>query len=220
MARDRLLRRRLPWLRRTSGVTVVALGLVLLVSGCLDSPPDEPVEASPTPIGQLKAGDMVIPRIEFCDLIPEKAIEETLDGDVDKVEEWGNGDEAAPTNRDGQKDVAHEFGCSWRSADGVTARAWVFARPVNREFARQVAGQTSKKSGCRIPKNRPDFGSPTQLQVCDLGGGITRARHSGLFGDAWLSCEVEAPETEPGLVRKRAGAWCVHVANALDTSSS
>ena len=33
------------------------------------------------------------------------------------------------------KDVVHEIGCSWTGDDGTTARAWVFARPVNAAFA-------------------------------------------------------------------------------------
>ena len=64
----------------------------------------------------------------------------------------------------------------------------------------------------------PAYGKPTVTQVCRRAGGEQRVRHAGLFGQTWLSCEVAAPSAEAAGIRDRADAWCVQVANALNTA--
>ena len=78
---------------------------------------------------------MQVPRIEFCQLIPAKAVTEALGGKPDSKATYGNGDSVKV---DGVgEDVVHEIGCSWSTDQGTTARAWVFARPVDAPFARR-----------------------------------------------------------------------------------
>lgn len=194
--------------RRARVLVVGLLALLALVVGCAESGTPTPTPARPTPIGDLDTGRMVVPRIAFCDLVPPGAVEDALAGAVAETEEWGNGEPAAPATGTAG-DVSQEFGCSWRGGDGVVARAWVFSRPVTAGFARHVVRQTSRKQGCRSPA-APAFGRPSQLQVCTLGDGVLRVRHAGLFGDAWLTCELATTKPDPGL----AGRWCVAVAAA------
>lgn len=193
-------------------VAALLIAPVLLTGGCLTRPaePAKPT-ATVTPISQLDTSMMVIPRQAFCKEVPKKAIKAAIKGAVDNSREWTNGQQGVTG------DVGQEFGCEWRSADGLSARAWVYARQVTPEFARQVIAKTSDKVMCRVLPP-PHFGSPSQLQVCRLGGGQMRVRHAGLFGDAFLSCEVAEPTAAIAQLRARADAWCVDVAKALDTN--
>lgn len=195
-------------LRLARAVAVVAL--LAFASGCLESDA-EPKPPKPTPIGKLQTASMIIPREAFCEQVPAKAVEAAIKGVVDNAREWTDG-EAGKTG-----DVGQEFGCEWKSADGLEARAWVYARPVTGKFAREVIDKTSRRPLC-TPERPPAFGSPSQLQVCQLGGGVLRVRHAGLFGDAFLTCEVSAPTADRQQLRVRAGTWCVDVAKALDTN--
>lgn len=202
--------------RRGRVTTVVlAAALAIVTAGCADSDTPPPEPARPTPIAKLDTSAMVIPRIAFCDLVGTQAAADALGGDVADTDEWGAGDRTEGAS--GPVDGAQEFGCAWSADDGSTARAWVFAAPVSRQVARKVLWEAAAKKGCRTPEG-PDFGSPSQVQVCTLEGGVTRVRHAGLFGDAWLTCEVASPSAGPKVLRQRTGSWCVQVANALDTS--
>jgi hypothetical protein len=190
--------------------------VVLLAGACAESAPKPPKPARPTPIGQLDTAHMVIPRIAFCDLVPDAAVEDALVGELSGSQEWGSGDPARPVTGSAG-DVIEEFGCAWTTKAGTTARAWVFGRPVTAAFARRVAAQASTQRGCRT-LDEPSFGDPARLQVCRLPGGVLRVRNAGLFGDTWLSCEVSARGSGADEVRARADTWCVEVANALDTA--
>lgn len=198
------------------GVAVALLAaLALLVSGCLQDAPAGPQTPAPTPIGELRTDSVVVERAPFCDKVPDRAVEDAIGGELSDSQQWGEGDRA--DTGDTAHDVANELGCSWSSADGVTARAWVFARPVTKAFATSVATDKPKNQVCRnLPRQR--FGSPSQLQVCQLGGGVLRVRRAGLFGDSWLACEIAAPVAKPGALRKRVDAWCVEVVNAVAVS--
>jgi hypothetical protein len=62
----------------------------------------------------------------------------------------------------------------------------------------------------------PAFGSPTLALTCTAADGTVRASYRGLFGDAWLVCEVELPPASPeaGTAADVAGRWCVGVLEA------
>ena len=47
--------------------------------------------------------------------------------------------------------------------------------------------------------------------------GVVRASYRGLFGDAWLVCEVVRPAGATWDVADRAGRWCVGVLEAAST---
>ena len=159
---------------------------------------------------------MQVPRIEFCASVPDEAVSDALGGKADSKAAYGNGDRE---KLDGAgEDVLHELGCSW-STDAGLDREGVGVR---------AARSTPPSRGARSPRaaaprgagssSGPAFGTPTVTQVCRRPGGEQRVRHAGLFGQTWLSCEVSAPSAQATGIRERADAWCVQVANALDTA--
>ncbi len=189
--------------------------LVLSATGCGGSG-SAPPPPSPTPIDRMTTSGKALPRLEFCSMVPDSAVEEALGGRADDHAAYGNGDR--PAQRGVPHDVLHELGCTWTRSSGWAARAWVFAQPVERSLARRVVAAAGREGGCRTPSG-PDFGDPSYTQVCGHKAGARRVRHAGLFGQTWLSCEVAGPRTTGAeQVRKRADAWCVSVANALSTS--
>ncbi len=191
-------------------IAVLVLGA--LATGCGGEKPAAP-DAAPTPIARLEAAAMQVPRIEFCPLVPKSAVTDALGGKAVSADAYGNGDEQELVGIG--KDVVHEIGCAWTGTD-LTARAWVFARPISGAFARQVIADARKTEGCRVVAG-PAFGTPSITQVCATAGG-QRVRHAGLFGQTWLTCELSATSTQPTDLRQRTDQWCVEVANALDTT--
>ncbi len=193
------------------------VGLLLLgATGCSSEEKKAAPPPSPTPLASLNTASMQVPRIEFCKLVPAGAVRDALGGKPDSDAAYGNGDEEEVGAAG--KEVVHEIGCSWSTDAGATARAWVFARPVDAAFARTVVADSRRAKGCRTTRT-PAYGAPTLTQTCRLPDGARRVRHAGLFGQTWLTCEVSAtdPEDITGL-RERSEDWCVEVANALDTA--
>lgn len=208
---------------------MLAAGLAVgVLAGCSDdAPPAAKAAAAPTPIGRLNTASMDLARIEFCSLLPRSAVREALDGRSGEGQRWRSGQEVAVTGdaaRDASgtsgsasSDVVHENGCRW-SKDGYSAAAWLFAEPVTSTQASTLTRRAKQQQGCTA-KPGPGFGSPSQVQTCELDDSSRRVRFTGLFDDTWLTCEVQAPAgTTPAEVRTRAAAWCVQVANATNTS--
>src|SRR5207253_719073 len=71
-----------------------------------------------------------------------------------------------------------------------------------------------KAPGCQTPPTSPAFGDPTLALTCTVKDGTARASYRGLFGDAWLVCEVDRPAGATWDVTDRAGRWCVGVLEA------
>ncbi len=195
--------------------------LVLLAAGgCSSGSPDAAPEASPTPLSRLDTTSVQLPRIEFCSLVPDPAVAAALGGPAEDVTSWGNGDEVDLQDPGGTggstgsagSDVVQELGCTWDRGD-VTARAWLFARPVGPALARSVVRQAGAEPGCETPEG-PAFGDPSVLQVCETDGG-RRVRYAGLFDQSWLTCEVVGPD----VADERVEQWCVTLVNSLDTAS-
>lgn len=187
--------------------------LVLLLGGCGPSETPRAPEAKPTPIARLNTASLDLPRVKYCDLITPAAVKEALGAKAVASDSWANGEVAAVDGA--SSDVTHEFGCRF-TADTAAAETWVFARPVNDAFARSVIAKTAKRPGCTSVAG-PLFGSPSQQQTCTLPAGVTRVRFAGLFGQTWLTCQVSAP-LPAAEVTSRAGAWCVEIANATNTT--
>lgn len=157
---------------------------------------------------------MPIARAAFCDVLDEEQVDRALGGQVTDTAHYGNGDEAeiAP----GYTDVSHEFNCTFEGGDGATARAWLFARPVDTAEATAMVRRTQQQPGCTFPESI-GYGRPTLTSVCEAPepAGAVSVRLQGLFGDSWLSCEVTLPEPEGDEARARARDWCVEVATSL-----
>src|SRR4051812_47905650 len=182
----------------------------LLFAGCSGSREKSaaPQSAAPTPIGKLDSGTIRLSRSQFCDRVAATAVRRALAGKAEADQHWDNGD-PAPSGGGSSGDVTHELGCAWTGPAGATARAWLFARPVDGLFAQTLVRQAGRQAGCRA-ESAAVFGGPALLQTCTGAGGLQRVRRAGLFGDTWLTCELAGP----GDVRARLDAWCAAVVAA------
>jgi len=191
----------------------LVLAAALFATGCSEEEAAAP-KPSPTPLASLNTTAMEIPRIEFCQLVPDSAVEKALGAEPDSNASYGNGDEVDLPGEGEQ--VVHELGCSWSTDEGADARAWIFARPVDAGFARKSIASSRRMQGCSVGQG-PAYGDPSVTQTCRLPDGTRRVRHAGLFGQTWLSCEVADTGAEVAEIRERADRWCVEVVTALDT---
>ncbi len=219
-------RSRRSWRRRLL-LTLAALAVAtaaVLVGIRLGSPgPQAPQAAfpspSPTPVREVDLAGVPIPRAPFCPLLDRRTVAAALGGRVTGTSSYGNGERAEIVP--GVRDVAHEYSCSFTSATGAQARAWVFAAPVDTARARALVGDVVRSRGCRRVESRPVFGRPSVTTACPAakGSGTTVTMH-GLFGDAWFSCQLTRPQAggTTGSVR-RTERWCVRVAESLGAVS-
>jgi pyruvate/2-oxoglutarate dehydrogenase complex dihydrolipoamide acyltransferase (E2) component len=192
--------------RRPAAILAGAV-LALTLVGCTSDeadPPEQP-QATSTPLSDFATDDVSVTRGEFCARVAPDAIEEALAGEAADSGSWANGDRTKLAA--GVRDVAHEYGCSWTAADGTVASAWVFAPPVTPARAKALAQDARGADECQPVADAPAYGARSAAVRC----GDEIAFH-GLFGDAWLSCSLRTPSTQPDL--DRAGRWCVAVAQA------
>jgi hypothetical protein len=189
---------------------VVVAGGVVLARGGDDSTPAKETSFATTPLSKYDATDAVVARGPFCDAIDDRQVSAALGGDPTDSSSWENGDTIDLGN--GVEDVTHEFGCRYTAADGTIAQAWVFAPPVDAEQAQRLVKSSAKGPGCEAGTG-PSFGTPTLSLTCTKDG-LVRASYRGLFGDAWLVCEVVRPAGATWDVVDRAGRWCVGVLEA------
>jgi hypothetical protein len=195
-------------------MTAVAVGAGVLTHGDThgdtDGPTPEQAPFSTTPLAGYDTTTATVSRAAFCADIDDRQVDAVL-GSVPDVLEWKNGDEVDLSGTG--TDVVHEFGCRYAVQDVGTAQAWVFAPPVDAGRAARLAKSAEKATDCQVGAG-PPFGSPTLALTCTKDG-TTRASYRGLFGDAWLVCEVERP-TDSGVdVADAAGRWCVGVLEAV-----
>jgi hypothetical protein len=194
-------------------VAAVGYGVVRLV----DSPgSDSPTgaKASPTPLASMDLRRLPVARTSPCDRVAEDDVATALGGQVEVSERYAPGDRVAMAR--GLRDVSSEFGCTYRDASGAEARLWVFARPVNRPVASRIVRE-AKKKGCQVVQGGPGFGSPTVTTTCPAPQPRLRSvTLRGLFGDAWLTCQLTLPTGASGddPVR-RTQRWCVGVVTRL-----
>jgi hypothetical protein len=193
-------------------VTALVVGGGVLALGRDGDEPAAPAEESfkTTPLSKYDATGVVVTRGAFCDAIDDRQVSAALGGDPADSSSWENGDTIDLGN--GVEDVTHEFGCRYAAEDGTTAQAWVFAPPVDAEQAQRLARSAAKGPGCQAGAG-PPFGTPTLALTCTKDG-VARASYRGLFGDAWLVCEVVRPAAATWDAVDRAGRWCVGVLEA------
>ncbi|QYJ04248.1 hypothetical protein KUV85_00775 [Nocardioides panacisoli] len=191
------------------GATAVLVGTGVWLT---DEPaPAPPPAYEPTLLEDVDTSTIAITRGPFCDLLAEEPVTEVLGGEVSDRTVWVDGDELPGVG------VVHEYGCQLRTEDGPEARAWVLAPPVTPARGRELAEAATAESNCEARGDAPAYGAPSVALVCE-GPNRTFASYRGLFGDAWLSCTLALPNSEPRqALLERAGTWCVAVAEAART---
>ena len=193
----------------------------LLFGPSAGDPAAERSEPSPSPSASdrpLDLSNLPVARSLACGTLDDRELVAALGADVDNRDDYTSGDtiEIAP----GITDIAHEDGCVF-TADGAEARVWVFAAPVGTPEAQRLVREVRGVRGCTFPRDGTGFGTPGLTSVCpvrprDGEPTAVAATLRGLFGDAWLSCQLSGPGSEgPNVVRQRADQWCVHVATTL-----
>ncbi len=196
-------------------VTMAVVGGAVVALGGSDEPEDAgPPPFRTTPLSGYDTTSADVERAPFCEAVDERQVEAALGGATASSTSWQNGDTVELAN--GNQDVVHEFGCEYAAADGTVARAWVYAPPMTVEQAEQLVRGAGRGAGCAIGAG-PPFGNPTLALTCTKDG-MVRASYRGLFGDAWLVCEVTRPAGATWEVTDRAGRWCVGVLQAASTA--
>jgi len=188
----------------------------VLCNGDADEPPSGPAPFRTTALADYDTASAAVVRGPFCDSIDDRQVEAALGGPPRDTSEWQNGDRIEVTDR--VRDVGQEFGCRFDAADGTVARAWLFAPPVTAEEAARLVRGAGKGAGC-TPTDGPAFGEPSLALTCTRGG-VTRASFRGLFGDAWVVCELSRPAGATWDVVDRAGRWCVGVLEAAGRAAA
>jgi hypothetical protein len=205
-------------------VTVAAALSLGLAAGCTgdtgdtgDTAPPPPAPPTTVDLSEIDLTSVAVSRAPFCDALAEssatKALVDALGGEPRRTDAWESGDRRRVG---GSRDVVHEAGCSYRRG-GSGASAWVFAAPVTRRDARSLLEQRRDADGCS-PAGELRFGRPGLVQLCAQAE--TRlVTMAGLFGDAWLTCEVSSVDSTPvGESLERAQRWCVEVVYAAGSS--
>lgn len=178
-----------------------------LLTGCTGAGAPEPERALATPLASYDTGRAVVTRAEFCELVGPDALEEAL-GQVVEPETWRDGDRVVVARgQEAVQEAVQEFGCRW-SAGTTTGSAWVLAPPVPLDLARRLVGE-QPGAGCSRVTDAPAYGDPSRAVTCQDG----TVRFAGLFGDAWLTCELGGPDVDVEAV----GRWCVAVAEAASS---
>jgi hypothetical protein len=195
--------------------------LALVGVGVLALGSDEPAARArtpftTTPLSAFDTTGVVVTRGPFCEAVDTRQVTAALGGEATDSATWQNGDTIDLGN--GVEDVADEFGCRWTGADGAVAQAWIFSTPVGADQAQRLVRGAAKGPGCE-QGNGPPFGSPTLALTCTKDG-VVRSSYRGLFGDAWLVCEVVRPAGATWDVTDRAGRWCVGVTEAARAGAS
>ncbi|MEO9326245.1 hypothetical protein ABFT23_22340 [Nocardioides sp. C4-1] len=199
------------------GVLAVA-GAAVAVLGGSDAEveptgPTTPPTVAATPLADLDTRTTAIARASFCDALPPEVVERALGGPATETTSYDDGEPARVTGR--VRDVAHEFGCGWSSATS-SARAWVFAPPVTRASATDLVSGAARQRGCTRVDGASPYGAPSVALTCTTKRG-EQVSFRGLFGDAWLTCELTAPASASDDVVARADRWCAAVVNAAST---
>ena len=103
---------------------------------------------------------------------------------------------------DGELSVEGELGVSSEAgvADGVT----------------DVGGAWDVSASADTASATEGTSAATVALLCRQGGARQQS-YRGLFGDAWLTCQLSAPAgVAASVLQDRAGRWCVAVAQATE----
>jgi hypothetical protein len=200
---------------------VVSAAVVLAVDRTRSGPDlprgagDATGAGSPSP-PSVDLAALPIERGPFCGDLARGDVESALAGPVTRSSRYGPGQRVLLTP--GVRDVSHEYGCTYTTRTGAQGRVWVFAEPVSRRAAAALVRDARSLKGCRATQGGPAFGDPAVRTECPASrrAGTEVALH-GLFGDAWLSCQLTTASGSAAESVRRAERWCVQVATALGT---
>ena len=189
---------------------MVALLSTALLAGCTeDRPAPPPAPPTTVPLDEIDLASVAVARAPFCDRLDEASVADALGGEPRRTDGWESGDRRRVGST---RDVVHESGCSYRRGR-TEAAAWVFAQPVTRWEARALVEERRTRRGCEAA-GELRFGRPGGVQEC-LEEESRRVSMAGLFGDAWLTCEVSTPANRPEAdALEQAQRWCVEVVYA------
>lgn len=189
-------------------LAAVAVGVVA-TRGEPPAPAPPAVAPPPVALEALETTEVAVGRGDFCPAVPPEAVEAAVGGEVADSVVYGNGRRARVVGD--VRDVAHEFSCAWSAPDGTVARAWVFVPPVTTDRAEDLAQAARRDEGCASPTGAPSYGRPTVALVCEEGDSV-RQSFRGLFGDAWLTCQLTVPDAVPRTeLAERTSRWCAAV---------
>lgn len=203
-------------------VRLLLLGLLLAVlvtggvvaAGTLNSSDKEGSEPQDDPFLTTELDDfdvrgLKVRRAAFCAAIDPRQVEAALGAELTSERTWDNGDRIEVS--EGMRDVVHEYGCEYAAGD-TEARAWVFAPPVDERRARQLLKGLVSPTCASLPASR--YGEPSIIGSCTRQGVVTSI-FAGLFGDAWLTCQLESRgPVEEAEFASRSARWCVSLAIA------
>jgi hypothetical protein len=194
---------------------LLAAAVLLVAAGCSGDEPEPAPTPTRAPLSALDTASVVVVRGELCTRLADASVEAALGGPAAAADAYGNGDTAELA--DGVRDVAHEYGCAWTGADGTTARAWVLAPPVTAGRANRLQAAATRADGCEPLPDAPRFGARSAAVRCADDGAVV-ASYRGLFGDAWLSCSLRAPDAAAADLPDRATTWCTDVLHAASAT--
>lgn len=196
------------WPLRLFVVSVVLTAALVAVGTFLHAPSTRHTDAETTtappaatplaePLSSVDTATLTVQRAPFCNRLSSDDLKAALGGAVRHTAPYSAGDKA--TVGRGVTDVVDEYGCRWSSSHRQ-ARAWVFAAAVAPTWARRLAADVP--AGCQT-LHGISYGAPSSALRC---GDAIRLR--GLFGQAWLTCELTNGDVD------LAGRFCLAVARA------
>ena len=198
---------------------LVTGGVVVVGTLTADEETEAPEEAAfaTTALEDFDTSGLVVRRASFCSAVDPRQVEAALETPAESERSWDNGDRVEVSA--GVRDVVHEYGCEY-AAGSTTARAWVFAPPVDPSRAKQLARRSESGAGRCSGLFGGQFGEPSVMRFC-RDPGTSTATVAGLIGDAWLTCELEVPTpVDDEALADRAGRWCVGVALAASSETT
>jgi hypothetical protein len=198
-------------------VIAVAVGYaVVRVLGSQDDGSSPGATASRTPLARVDVSGLTVARTSPCDDVDRGGVEDALGDPVAVSERYQPGDRVRLSGS--LRDVSREFGCTYRDAGGAEARLWVFEQPVDRSTAAGIVRDEGAKKGCRVVRGGPAFGSPRLTTSCPAQAQGRSIAERGLFGDAWLTCQLTVPAGDAGADPvRRTQRWCVDVVTRLSS---
>ena len=200
--------RALPLLAVAAVVTVAPVAAGVFFATPHEAPPPA-TRPLATELTTLDTTTLALARQPFCDRVAGADVKTALGQAPESADTWDNG---SPVRLpDGSSDVAHEHGCRWTAESGASAAAWVFAPPVTEQTAARLVQSATRTAGCTPLAGAAAYGAPSVALSCPAGtAGLTTVSYRGLFGDAWLVCELTTAQPDAD----RAGRWCAGVALA------